>query len=72
MVGWKMLISDWDIIVWIGLAKKFVQLVNTFNKVLGENEIYVFYLYLKLSEHFASAVGQNILIWGQRKQNWEL
>ena len=37
----------------LGLAKKFIWLVNTlFNKVLAENEKYVFYFYLKLNEHF--------------------
>lgn len=37
----------------LGLAKKFVWLVNTlFNKVLAENEKYVFYFYLKPNEHF--------------------
>ena len=35
----------------IGLAKKFIQLMNTlFNKVLGENEKCIFYLYLKPNE----------------------
>ena len=33
----------------LGLAKKFIWLVNTlFNKVLAENEKYVFYFYLKI------------------------
>ena len=36
-----------------GLAKKFVWFVNTlFNKVLAENEKYIFYFYLKPNEHF--------------------
>ena len=37
----------------LGLAKKFPWLVNTlFNKVLAENEKYVFCFYLKPNEHF--------------------
>lgn len=37
----------------LGLAKKFVWFVNTlFNKVLAENEKYIFYFYLKPNEHF--------------------
>ena len=37
----------------LGLAKKFIWLVNTlFNKVLAENEKYVFYFYLKPNKRF--------------------
>ena len=43
----------YKIYVFIGLAKKFVQLMNMlFHKVLGENEKCVFYFYLKLNELF--------------------
>ena len=42
--------------VCIGLAKKFVLVVNTlFYKVLGENEKSVFYFYLKLNELFGQS-----------------
>ena len=42
-----------NFIRYIGLAKKFVWLVNTlFNKVLHENEKRAFYFYLKLNELF--------------------
>ena len=37
-----------------GLAKKFIQLVNTLlSQVLGENEKFVFYFYLKPNELFS-------------------
>ena len=40
----------------IGLAKKFIQSVNTlFNKVLRENEKCIFHFYLKLNELFGQA-----------------
>ena len=71
MDGWKMLISDWDITVWVGLAKKFVRLVNTFNKVLGENEIYVFYLYLKLNELFCQCSWPKHFDLGSKGNNTE-
>ena len=51
----------------IGLAKKFVWLVNIlFNKMLGENENCVFYFYLKPNELFGQPNSLHLvrILWG--------